>query len=156
MKKILPFLLTVLLVVSFTGMVFARDDAAPAEPDKVVGDDIEVGEGEFKIISMPVVGDDIEIGDDEVKIISIQDPEPERVVGDDIEIGDGEFKIISIQDPEADRVVGDDIDITDDEAKIISIGEDEEKDNNPLTVAAGVSFGLVAAAALVILLKKKA
>jgi hypothetical protein len=74
---------------------------AQQETSSVVGEDIEIGDGEFKIVSIPseetspVVGEDIEIGEDEVKIVSIIE-EDDKVVGEDIEIGDGEFKIVSL------------------------------------------------------------
>ena len=79
--KAIVILLSAVLVIAFTGLVFAQDEVkAPENRDqfeKVVGDDIEIGEGEFKIISImdpePVVGDDIKIEDDMAKIISIDD-----------------------------------------------------------------------------------
>ena len=156
--KAIVLLLSAVLVIAFTGLVFAQDEVKAPDNDhemqeRVVGDDIEIGEGEFKIISIDendaVVGDDIDIEDGEFKIISID--ENDAVVGDDIDIEDGEFKIISIMDPAP--VVGDDIDIGDDMAKIISIVEENEKDNKPLV--AGISAGVIVLAGAILLLTKK-
>lgn len=133
--KAIVLLLSAVLVIAFTGLVFAQDEVKAPDNDhemqeRVVGDDIEIGEGEFKIISID---------------------ENDAVVGDDIDIEDGEFKIISIMDPAP--VVGDDIDIGDDMAKIISIVEENEKDNKPLV--AGISAGVIVLAGAILLLTKK-
>ena len=124
MKKLLLTGLIVAFVLSFASVSFAE------EIDRVVGDDIEVEEGEFKIVSVDEEAD---------------------VVGDDIEIGEDEAKIVSV-DEEAD-VVGDDIEIGEDEAKIVSVGEDEEE-NNKWPVAAGVSAAVLVAAGIIVLIKK--
>jgi len=85
MKKLIPLFLVLIFVLSFTGFAYADDN------EKIVGEDIEIGEneagiisieepdeysenaknGENNLISAPVVGDDISIGEEGVKIISI-------------------------------------------------------------------------------------
>jgi hypothetical protein len=43
----------------------------------VVGENIEIGDGEMKIVSAPaVVGEDIEIGEDMAKIVSVEEEAP--------------------------------------------------------------------------------
>jgi hypothetical protein len=115
MKKILCFVLMFTFLVFNTAVLATEDNKSKTvdntttqeETTKVVGEDIEIGEDEMKIVSVTdedktaveetdkVVGDDIEIGEDEVKIVSVND-DASKVVGDDIKIGDGEFKIISM------------------------------------------------------------
>lgn len=85
MKKLIPLFLLLIFVLSFTGFAYADEN------EKIVGEDIEIGEneagiisieepdeysenaknGENNLISAPVAGDDISIGEDGVKIISI-------------------------------------------------------------------------------------
>jgi LPXTG-motif cell wall-anchored protein len=115
MKKILCFVLMFTFLMFNTAVLATEDNKSKTvdntttqeETTKVVGEDIEIGEGEMKIVSVTeedktaveetdkVVGDDIEIGEGEVKIVSVNDSDS-KVVGDDIKIGDGEFKIISM------------------------------------------------------------
>ena len=85
MKKLIPLFLLLIFVLSFTVFAYADNN------EKIVGEDIEIGEneagiisieepdeysenaknGENNLISAPVAGDDISIGEDGVKIISI-------------------------------------------------------------------------------------
>ncbi len=100
MKKLFAIAIVAAMLV-VPGLALAGD----REDSKVVGDDIEIGEGEMKIVSIdeevgPVVGDDIDIEDGMAKIISI-DEDAIPVVGEDIEVGEGEFKIISIDEEPA-------------------------------------------------------
>lgn len=70
----------------------AEEDKADAAGEGVSG---YAGEGS----DISVVGEDIEIGEDEVKIVSFDEnstPVESPIVGEGIEIGDDEAKIVSI------------------------------------------------------------
>ena len=90
----------VLFIFSFASIALAGNDApvssdegrarpvsdvASPDSESVVGDDIEIEDGEFKIISIEidndaVVGDNIEVGDGEAKIISFMPEEDEEKI----------------------------------------------------------------------------
>ena len=134
MRKLMGLLL-IICMVAFNSMAFAGE----TDNGRVVGDDIEIGEDEVKIVSLEgetgsVVGDDIEVGEGEFKIISINDEdlESDAVVGDDIEIGEGEFKIISIDE-----------------------GQEDEGKNSLVWPIAGGSGALLLITAVILLVKSK-
>lgn len=128
MKKIglIALILTLLFLVQVS--VYAeKDKEVPVSREVEEMADSRSGQ------SSSVVGEDIEIGEGEVKIVSVDEPiseEPaEPVVGEGIEVGEGEAKIVSVDEPiSEDRtapVVGEGIEIGEGEAKIVSVGEGE-------------------------------
>lgn len=165
MKKLFFVIVITALVFSLAGISVA------AESERVVGDDIEIGEDEVKIVSISDDDGDMPVSDEVV----FDDPDRDAVVGEDIEIGEGEFKIISLpaEDGDApvsnddanahdrleqDAVVGDDIEIGEGEFKIISVDAEESADaKNPFNwpLAAGIAGGVILIAGAVFFLIKK-
>ena len=140
MKKVLLFVLMLCLLSVPAFAQTGERTEIPADDGRVVGDDIDIGEGEFKIISI-----DLDEPVDDTQRKAPDEPADDgRVVGDDIEIGEGEAKIISIDLEGGDAVVGDGIEIGEDEAKIVSV-DDETKEFPVVPVAVGTGALLLIA-----------
>jgi hypothetical protein len=117
----------------------------PAEEEiPVVGEDIIIDEGEFKIVSVeedtpeeaPVVGEGIEIGEDEAKIVSVEEDAP--VMGE--EMSEEEAKILSVQSGLANEE---------------NTADFQEQSSNNTLLFSGIGAGAIALAAAGGILNKK-